>query len=91
MTLALYMVHHNLHTHSLYHYAATEISQLNIRSGALSAELQVARSEGRELGEGVRSVEEEVRVRRREREKESGTRLADLQAEALRLRRELEV
>ena len=39
----------------------------------------------------MRSVEEEVRVRRREREKESGTRLADLQAEALRLRRELEV
>ena len=39
----------------------------------------------------MRSVEEEVRAKRRERELESGARLADLQTEAIRLRRELEV
>ena len=72
-------------------HKATEISRLNIEAGGLSGQLQTARSEGRELSEGVRSVEEEVRTWRRERERESRARVADLQAEAIRLRRELEV
>lgn len=70
---------------------ATEISQLNIEAGGVSAELKVVRSEFKDLGEGLRRVEEEVERRRREREREIRARVADLHTEAIRLRRELEV
>ena len=74
-----------------YSTLAKEISQLNMEAGRLSVELNAVRAESRELSEGVRRVEEEVGVWRRERERESRTRVADLHTEAIRLRRELEV
>lgn len=64
---------------------------MNIEAGGVSAELKVVRSEFKDLGEGLRRVEEEVERRRREREREIGARVADLHTEAIRLRRELEV
>ena len=57
----------------------------------MSAELKVVRSEFKDLGEGLRRVEEEVERRRREREREIRAQVADLHTEAIRLRRELEV
>ena len=72
-------------------HAAVEISELNIHAGGLSGQLQDLRGEEGELSEGVRVVEEDVRERRRERERECRSRVADTQAEAIRLRRELEV
>ena len=71
--------------------AAVEISELNIRIGELSGQLGALRVEEGELSEGVRVVEEDVREKRREREWECRSRVADMQAEAIRLRRELEV
>ena len=71
--------------------AAVEISELNIHAGGLSGQLHVLREEEGDLSEGVRGLEEDVRERRRERERECRRRLADLQAEAIQLRRELEV
>ena len=70
---------------------ATEISQLNMEAVGLSVELQALRTESRELSEGVRRVEGEVGMRRRERERESRAGVAHLHTEAIRLRRELEV
>ena len=71
--------------------AATEISELNIRAGEVHRELHALRAEEGELREGVRKVEEEVGRLRRERERESRSKMADLQAEIIRLKRELEV
>ena len=64
---------------------------MNIRTGELSGQLGVLRGKEGELSEGVRVVEEDVREKRRERERECRSRVADVQAEAIRLRRELEV
>ena len=71
--------------------AATEISELNMRAGGLPGELQALRERGRGLSEDVRSVEEEVEVMRGEKEREARSKVADLQTEAIRLKRELEV
>ena len=71
--------------------SATVISRLNIRASELSGELNSLKAEESELSESVRSVEEDVRGWRREREWESRSGMADLQAEIIRLKRELEV
>lgn len=72
-------------------HTATEISELNIEAGDLVGELHTLRSEGCDLSDGVRCVEEDVRARKWEKERELRSRVADLQTEAIRLRRELEV
>lgn len=72
-------------------YTATEISELNIQAGELSGELRTLRVEGCGLRDGVRCVEEDMKGRKWEKEREMRSRVADLQTEAIRLRRELEV
>ena len=77
--------------HGLPVFTATEISQLNISAGGLERELHALRAEESGLSDGMRSVEEVVRVGREERERESSSRLAHLHSEIIRLKRELEV
>ena len=62
-----------------------------MRAGGLPGELQALRERGRGLSEDVRSVEEEVEVMRGEKERQARSKVADLQTEAIRLKRELEV
>lgn len=72
-------------------YSASQVADLNITSTNLQNKLNLLRQRSLTLSDQLSRLEEEVKAKKEERERQGPKNMAQLQTELIKLRRELEV
>ena len=71
-------------------YSASQVADLNITSTDLRSQLNQLRQKSLSLSEQLSMLEQEVKVKKEERERQGSKNMAQVQTELIKLKRELE-